>query len=169
MSDPDPLFAPDPSDPEDPRHGTVIGSPARRFDGSDKPAADAATLALCFTRWSWRDLARVPFEGMALSVALPPIDRRVAARALYERGLLAGALAAHRQRLEDLVLLSEQLAALTRGAQWADPAAGARAREAADAIARSTAAARAVIGAHAERHERLSLWPATPAPAPVRP
>lgn len=154
-----PLFAFDPSDPDDPRRGTVLGALALGFGGGDDPVLDGGSFALSRARWRLRDLTRVPLEALALSVRLSPIDRRVVGRAWYERTRLALAVLEHRAIGEDLALLAEQLGALVRGAMWADPAAERAARATGDELLAALRSFRYVWERHAGEGDRVQPWP----------
>ena len=159
MSDVPPLFAFDPSDPEDRRRGTVFGSLAQGFAGGSDPVLDAASFRLARERWGLWDLVNVPREALAVSAPLSAIDRRIVGRAWYERARLALALLEHRVAGEDVAILAERLGALVRGAMWADPVAEAQAREAQDELLRALTAFRSVWERHSAPGEVVKPWP----------
>lgn len=154
-----PLFAFDPSDPADPRRGTVLGPLALGFGGGDDPVLDAGSFALARARWRMKDLTRVPLEALALSARLSPIDRRAVGRAWYERTRLALVALEHRAIGEDLALLAERLGALVRGAMYADPVAERAARETADELVAGLRSFRYVWERHAGEGDRVRPWP----------
>lgn len=155
----DRLFDFDPSDPEQRRRGTVIGSPASGFSGEGDPVVDAGSFALARSRWAIADLARVPVEALVLSTPLPSIDRRVVGRMFYERAKLAGALYELRAAAEDLSVFAADQGALLRSAMWANEATRASAVKNGTFLVASLATFRAVWERHAGPGDQLNCWP----------